>query len=754
MRIALLLVVFAVVPGLGQALGQEWKPAPTPLMTRWGRAVTPENAHREYPRPTMVRKRWTSLNGLWGFTPAIDRESPPFGRKLSDLVLIPFPLESALSGVGQHHDLVWYRRHFDYLGSWLGKRVLLHLDAVDWECAVYVNGKRFDPHGGGYDRITIDITDALNPDDPQELIVGVWDPTDAHWQPRGKQVLKPEGIWYTPSSGIWQSVWIEPVPLRRLERVRTSSDSDRSTVTVSVDRMALPARYRVDVVLTRENGSEIRGVIKAPATSVDLPARGLRAWTPEQPSLYNVRLALYDLDEPHEPLDEAETYAAVRKVELKPDAAGVPRVHLNGKPVFLVGPLDQGFWPDGLNTPPSDEAMIFDIEAMKRLGFNAVRKHVKVEPERWYYHCDRLGLLVIQDMPSGDGYIGPRDADFARSPESAAQFEVELKRLIEDRGRHPSIVTWVVFNEGWGQSDTAKYTDFTRRLDPSRLVISASGWTDRGTGDFLDLHTYPGPGPMPPAEQWGGRACIIGEFGGLGLGLEGHTWQKEHWGYKGAADRDDLTFQYVELLRRLWELKDDGLSGGIYTQLTDVEVECNGLYTYDREVLKVDVDRVARANRGLFPRVEPALATSKEAPVEWRYTTAAPPDGWHRATFDDSAWSRGPAGFGTHGTPGAVVGTEWNTTEIWVRRGFDLAAKPTGEAALLIHHDEDAEVYLNGVLAAKVTGYTTGYTIVPIQAEAAATLKAGANTLAIHCRQTRGGQYIDAGLVRMIEKEE
>ncbi|MFM9994486.1 MAG: glycoside hydrolase family 2 protein [Phycisphaerales bacterium] len=763
MRYALLFALLVVAP----ALGQEWKPAPTPLMTRWGKAVTPENAHREYPRPTMMREKWQNLNGLWQFAPAKEGEAPPFGKELPERILVPFPVESALSGIGRREERMWYRRTFDLPTEWTRggatPRVVLHLDAVDWEATVYVNGKELGVHRGGYDRISLDITAALKAEGPQELVVGVWDPTDAHWQPRGKQVRKPEGIWYTPSSGIWQTVWIETTQDESLHLERVKIEADARTGRVVVRCWTGRAWGRV--VLTgsvSRNGVELARrstSMRETPTDLVLTVPNPELWSPEHPTLYDVAIQIewprdLGVGEPLKTFDVVSTQFAFRTVELKPDTARVPRVHLNGEPVFLVGPLDQGFWPDGLNTPPSDEAMIFDIEAMKRLGFNAVRKHVKVEPERWYYHCDRLGLFVIQDMPSGDGYIGPRDADFVRSPESAAQFEVELKRLIEDRGRHPSIVTWVVFNEGWGQSDTAKYTDFTRRLDPTRLIISASGWTDRGTGDFLDLHTYPGPGPMPPAEQWGGRACIIGEFGGLGLGLDGHTWQKEHWGYKGAADRDDLTFQYVELLRRLWELKSEGLSGGIYTQLTDVEVECNGLYTYDREVLKVDLDRVARANRGLFPRVEMVLATSEDAPTEWRYKTTAPPDGWHRAAFDDSAWSRGPAGFGTAGTPGAVVGTEWNTPEIWVRRGCDLAAKPTGEAALLIHHDEDAEVYLNGVLAAKVTGYTTGYTIVPIQAEAAATLKAGANTLAIHCRQTRGGQYIDAGIVQMIEKEE
>lgn len=729
-------------------------------MTRWGRAVTPENVHREYPRPTLVREWWLNLNGLWQFAPAKEGESPPIGRDLPERILVPFPVESALSGIGRHEVRMWYRRTFDLPADWqsLGprQRVILHLDAVDWEATVLVNGANVGTHRGGYDRISFDITEALRTAGPQEIIVGVWDPTDAHWQPRGKQVLTPRGIWYTPSSGIWQTAWIEPVPEAHIRAVGTSFDPSRRAVEIRVDGGESAIITRATVML----GESVVGSASGPSP-LSVPVAEPKLWSPEHPVLYRLKVAIAADEAPERVLDEAETMLALRTVGVHADARGSPRLALNGEPVFLVGPLDQGFWPDGLSTPPSDEAMIFDIQSMKRLGFNAVRKHVKVEPERWYFHCDRLGLLVLQDMPSGDAAIGPSDADFTRSPESADQFEAELRRLIEGRGMHPSIVTWVIFNEGWGQSDTARCTDLVRALDPARLVISASGWTDRGCGDVLDLHTYPGPGPIPPVDRWGGRACILGEFGGLGLAIEGHTWKLEHWGYKGAADRDDLTFQYVELLRRLWDLKDRGLSGGIYTQLTDVETECNGLLTYDREVMKVDADRAARAARGHFPRVEVVVPTSRDGPAPWRYLPISPEAldadarrSWTAPGFDDGAWRVGPGGFGTRGTPGAVVRTGWSTPDILIRRTFELEARPGGTLALLMHHDEDAEAYLNGVLAAKVTGYTTDYTIVPITPEAAAALRPGSNTLAIHCRQTAGGQYIDAGIVRLIEKEE
>lgn len=745
--------LFAVLVIAAASGAQEYRPAPSPLMTRWGQAVTPEDVHREYPRPTLVRKDWLNLNGLWQFSPGKEGESPPIGRDLSQHILVPFPVESALSGVGSHVERMWYRRTFTVPEPWRMRRILLHLDAVDWEASVFVNGRAVGAHRGGYDRCSLDITEALTPEGPQELIVGVWDPTDAHWQPRGKQVLDPRGIWYTPSSGIWQTVWMEPVNETHVRAIRVRPDAVKSAVIIDAD-MAGPQGERHFIATVFRDGTAV-GEVSGDSLPLVVPVREPALWTPDHPTIYDVRLVVTLRPGSGRSFDTVHSYTAFREVSVSPDEGGRPVVQLNGRPVFLVGPLDQGFWPDGLYAPPSDDAIRFDIETMKRLGFNAARKHVKVESERWYYWADRLGLLVLQDMPSGDGYIGGDDPDIARTSESAAQFNLELRRLIEDRSRHPSIIAWVIFNEGWGQSDTESNTDLVKRLDPTRLVISASGWTDRGTGDVLDLHTYPGPGPVPPAPQWGrARACLLGEFGGLGLGIDGHTWQDRTWGYKGAADRDDLTGQYVELLRRLWALREQGLSGGIYTQLTDVETEANGLLTYDRALLKVDPDRVARANRGLFPRLHDLLVTSQQSPSTWRYSESAPPDGWHLPEFDDSAWSEGPAGFGRPGTPGAVVRTQWLSPAIWIRRPFTVERPAPGDVALLVHHDEDAEVYLNGVLAASVKGYTTGYTVVPVRAEAAATLRRGINTLAVHCRQTVGGQYIDVGLVELIDKDE
>jgi hypothetical protein len=422
------------------------------------------------------------------------------------------------------------------------------------------------------------------------------------------------------------------------------------------------------------------------------------------------------------------------------------RLCLNNAPLFQVGPLDQGWWPDGLYTAPTDTALKYDIEITKRLGFNMARKHVKVEPDRWYYWADTLGLLVWQDMPStslrGD-----------RQPDSARQFEAELKALIDGRRNHPSIVMWVPFNEGWGQYETPRIVDWIRKYDPSVLVNNASGWTDMKVGDVNDIHRYPGPG-VPTKEA--DRALVLGEFGGLGLPLAGHTWQSQaNWGYRSFTTQPALTDAYVDLFERLHPLTGTpGLSAAVYTQTTDVEIEVNGLMTYDRALIKPDEPRIRAAALALFtapPSMVPLVPTARDSAIEWRYVTAAPASEWASAAFDDAAWTAGRGGFGTASTPGSIVGTTWNSPDIWARRSFTL---PQNFAAvnpkLFVHHDEDAEVYINGVLALKISGYSTDYELAAMTPEARAALRAGRNTIAIHCHQTNGGQFIDVGIVDLV----
>jgi hypothetical protein len=745
-------LVFAALLGTSSLLeAQEWKPARAPLMTRWAADVQPRKGPPlpEYPRPQLVRNRWLNLNGVWQFAFAKEGEAAPAGKDLEASILVPFPVESALSGVMKRGDRLWYRRKFAVPKEWAGQRVLLYFGAVDWEATVYVNGRKVGSHQGGYDPFSFDVTGELTRNAEQELIVGVYDPTDKGPQPRGKQVSKPGGIYYTPTTGIWQTVWLEPVGAAHVEKLKIVPDVEGGRALVRVLAKGAGAGHRVRLT-ARLGGKEVASVKEAkPGEAVGLEVGKGNLWSPDSPNLYDLEVELLDRGKV---LDRVESYFGMRKIEVKPaEKGGPPRLLLNGKPFFQMGVLDQGFWPDGLYTAPTDAALRYDVEATKKLGFNMSRKHVKVEPARWYYWCDKLGLLVWQDMPSGDRSVPDGKPDLVRTKESARVFEKELRRMIDGLHNHPSIVVWVVFNEGWGQYDTARMAAWTRKHDPTRLVNSASGWNDRAVGDVHDIHVYPGPG-APPVEK--GRAGVLGEFGGLGLPVKGHLWQeRDNWGYRNARDKADLTRRYERLLRGVSSLRrDKGLSAAVYTQLTDVETEVNGLLTYDRAVVKVDEKRVAAVNRGDLsgvPEVEELLPTSREKGQTWSYTFDKPSKEWFEAGFDAKGWKSGPGGFGTKGTPGAVVRTEWKTSDIWIRRTFTLPRGDPGEAYLLLHHDEDAEVYLNGVLALRVKGYITDYEEFALSEAARKALKPGKNVLAIHCRQTTGGQYIDAGLVRV-----
>jgi hypothetical protein len=384
----------------------------------------------------------------------------------------------------------------------------------------------------------------------------------------------------------------------------------------------------------------------------------------------------------------------------------------------------------------------YDIEITRKLGFNLIRKHVKVEPARWYYWCDKMGLLVWQDMPSGDN----------ATPEGRRQFETELLQMVRELHAHPSIVTWVLFNEGWGQYETERLTQMLKSADPSRLVNNASGWTDMRVGDLIDVHSYPGPDSPDPETR---RASVLGEFGGLGLSVTGHVWSANFWGYRTMANADELNNRYAALLKQVWSLHDlRGLSAAVYTQTTDVETECNGLLTYDRAVLKLDAARTLAANRGddRGPRMKVVLPDAQLGRSLWRYTTAKPGDDWFRPGFDVTAWKEGASGFGTGITPGARVNTLWETSDIWLRREFSLPAEDIAGLKLRVYHDEDAEIYLNGVLALKLTGFFTEYREFEIAPEAARALRPGNNTIAVHCHQTNGGQCIDVGVLTPRQK--
>ena len=591
-----------MAPTLTQAA---WQPAQGPLTTRWAKDVKPSKAHPEYPRPQLVREKWENLNGLWDY--AIVASNAPQPTVWDGQILVPFPVESALSGVMKpvtEKQRLWYHRTFKVPGSWKGQRVMLNFGAVDWEATVTVNGKEVGAHRGGFDAFTLDLTDALKPSGEQDLVVAVWDPTDRGPQAKGKQVLRPGGIMYTASSGIWQTAWLEAVPAARIDALKIVPDVDASAVTVTVNLRGLTAEHFVRVLVfdgrNQVNGLElaVAGEPGAGATSKSftLPVPKTKLWSPDAPFLYDVKVSLRRQGNL---VDQVASYFGMRKIALGKDAAGITRLMLNNKPLFQFGPLDQGFWPDGIYTAPTDEALRYDIEITKALGMNLARKHVKVEPDRWYYWCDKLGLLVWQDMP-GSG-VGDNRTDAVRPgrEDAAKQFETEMKAMIEGRWNHPCIVMWVPFNEGWGQYDTPRICEWVKKLDPTRLVNNASGWTDRKAGDVIDMHNYPGPG-VPKLEE--NRAAVLGEFGGLGMPVKDHVWKtNQNWGYVSYKTSDELTAAYLGLMRKLHPLTGDaGLCAAVYTQTTDCEVEVNGLLTYDRAMVKLDQPAIAAAARRLY----------------------------------------------------------------------------------------------------------------------------------------------------------
>lgn len=723
-----------VAPLLAFADPRPAQPSGKTLVTRWAQEVTVDRVLPEYPRPQLVRSEWQNLNGEWDYAVTAREAARP--ERFDGHILVPFPVQSYLSGVGQAvgpDQRLWYRRMFRPPARSRGHRLLLHFGAVDWEAVVLVNGQKVGEHQGGYDPFTFDITDSLAGAGDQELMVAVWDPTDRGPQPRGKQVLQPRSIWYTAVTGIWQTVWLEPVPSAHVSDLVIVPNVDLGNVRVQVKVTGKQGRTDVRVVAL-EGGKPVATTTGAAGANLTLPIATPHLWSPADPFLYGLRVEIPGGD-------RVESYFGMRKIAVARDGAGVNRLFLNNAPLFQFGLLDQGWWPDGLYTAPTDEALASDIETTKRLGYNLIRKHVKVEPARWYYHCDKLGVLVWQDMPSGNN----------DTPEGKANFARELEHVVDSLSNHPSIVMWVPFNEGWGQHDTERYVEWLKAHDPTRLVDNASGWKDQFIGDVVDAHSYPGPARPLQEER---RAAVLGEFGGLGLRLEGHTWiDLGNWGYRSFATREALGEAYEGLLTQLRIMIGEDLAAAVYTQTTDVEIEVNGIMTYDRAVVKLPSDAASMHARlyGQTPTIRTALPASDEEAQAWRYTTSAPGEGWFLPEFDAAGWAEGSGGFGKPDTPRARVGTSWTTPDIWLRRTFDLSSRDLVNPYWRIYHDEDAEVYLNGELVATLAGYTGGYLFVPLDQHAIAALGTGTNSLAVHVHQTDGGQFIDVGLVEVID---
>lgn len=590
------IVLFIYLFAIAFVAEAQWKAAGDKIKTPWAEQINPQQVLPEYPRPLIERNDWINLNGLWEYAIAPKGAAEP--AVFDGSLLVPFCIESALSGVmkevGDANEL-WYKRDFTVPSNWKNKNIKLNFGAVDWKADVFVNDIFIGSHVGGYTPFSFDITPFLT-SGKQKLTVRVWDPTDKGYQPRGKQVNKPEGIWYTPVTGIWQTVWLEPVGENHITAIKSIPciDSGSLHVTVSTSQCGTDV---IEVMLS-DKGQLVASAKGLQGRELRLSVQNPILWDTENPYLYDMKVTVFSKGKM---VDEVKSYTAFRKISAKRDANGIMRMQLNNKDLFHYGPLDQGWWPDGLYTAPTDEALHYDIKKTKEWGFNMIRKHVKVEPARWYYHCDREGVLVWQDMPNGDGgnQWAPHQynsgTDKKRSALSVKNFYQEWKEIIDLCVSNPSVVVWVPFNEAWGQFDTEKVTEWTASYDPSRLVNPASGGNHRPCGDILDLHNYPGPSMyLFDAE----RINVLGEYGGIGLPLEEHLWwQKRNWGYIQFKSEAEVTAEYVKYAKELKEMVSRGFSGAVYTQTTDVEGEVNGLMTYDRKKVKINETEVRKANQ-------------------------------------------------------------------------------------------------------------------------------------------------------------
>lgn len=577
------LVVVTLFPERSSA----WHLQTAPLMTDWAQEVGPTNAWPEYPRPQMQRTNWLNLNGVWQFQAGSIGDPVPTNTLAGD-ILVPFCMESAISGVMQHYDRAWYQRVFTVPAAWAGQRILLHFEAVDWECEPFLNGVSLGVHQGGYDPFTFDITSALKGAGPQTLTVRIYAPADntggQTLEPLGKQRLSPGGIWYTACSGIWQTVWLEPVPATSIGDIHLVPDIDNNRLRVNVT-VSGPTNGIVITALALDGTTQVGSGNGASGVDFLVPVPAPKLWCPTNPFLYNLQVTLSNVSGA---VDTVTSYFGMRKISLGSDH-GFVKMLLNNQFVFQFGPLDQGYWPDGIYTPPTDAAMRGDIELIKTLGFNLIRKHMKVEPARYYYWADRMGMLIWQDMPS-------MLAGATIASASQPIFEGELSRMIQTHWNAPSIIVWTVFNEGWAQYDTVRVSQNVMNLDPSRLVNCASGWTYYDVGHLQDSHSY----PDPSCPQNATKAVVNGEFGGVGLGITNHTWAAG-WGYVGATNGLDLTARFEGFCDQLSDfIQHQGLSAAVYTQTTDVETELNGLYTYDRKVRKPILVRMQAAINSLI----------------------------------------------------------------------------------------------------------------------------------------------------------
>lgn len=717
-----------------------WKKQKAPIMTKWAAGVTPKNALPDYPRMQMQRNDWQNLNGLWQFQPGTQADIVPTGKDLTREILVPYPMESALSGVMSHYDRSWYRRTFTVPRKWNGSKLILNFGAVDFESEVFINGTSLGIHKGGYDSFSYDVTPYLIGKGPQELIVRVYDPTDAAGNPRGKQTLHQGGIMYTSTSGIWQTVWLEPVSATSsINNLKIEPDVDAGRLKLTVNTLGLATG--TTITATVKDGKTTVGTVNGNTNTVlYIPIPKVKLWSPEKPFLYDLKV---DLKNCNKTIDTVRSYFGMRKISMGL-VNGVNKLLLNNKVTFLMGPLDQGFWPDGLYTAPTDAALKSDIVQEKALGFNMVRKHIKVEPARWYYWADKLGIMVWQDMPSENSYMSnPPTLE-------TAQYELELTSMVKNHFNNPSIIMWCIFNEDQGQFEPARLVGLVKDLDPTRLINQGSGGPLVGAGDIDDIHNY----PLPAAPDSTTQARVNGEYGGIGFKVPGHLWDADNSGsYIMVNTPNELTDLYDSYANKLTAFKSiNGLSAAIYTEITDVETEVNGLMTYDR-VMKVDASKIKASNEKIINKevsVTDILPTSQSINQTWKYTLETPDTNWYSKDFSDLSWKLGQGGFGTIATTGVTVNTTWDTSDIWMRKNFNPGALTTEDINNLsfnAFYDDDCEIYINGILAASATGYTKGYAPLDIsKAGKDAIVPNGDNVISVHCHQFTGGQGIDVGI--------